>query len=286
MPWPRPRAGARTWLAAIRVRQWPKNLLVFATPMAAGAFGRPGTLAAVAATCAVFCLLASGAYLINDVTDAEEDRRHPVKRHRPVASGALSPRRALGVAGVLLLGGLGGALSLGANLLGVAAGYALLNGLYTTWLRRIAYVDLGVIAGAFVLRVAAGSLVADAPMSAWLIVSVLSAAGFVAAGKRLADVLDPAARRSRAVLRRYDAGVLRHLVSLSCLLALGAYAAWAAQSNASWRTLTIVPLSLVLGRYRRLVITGHGGAPERVLFGDRGIQALVAIWLLTIGIGM
>jgi decaprenyl-phosphate phosphoribosyltransferase len=185
----------------VRIHQWPKNLLVFAAPAAAAAVGRPHVLARVSLTFVVFCLLASGAYLINDVLDAAEDRRHPVKRHRPVAAGAVSPSRAAAVGAVALLLGVGLSLAVSSTLLAVACGYALLNVGYTTLLRRIAIADIIAIAGAFVLRAVAGGVAARVPISYWFILVVSFAALFVAAGKRYADFLDPATRGSRRVLR-------------------------------------------------------------------------------------
>ncbi|MDQ2895924.1 MAG: UbiA family prenyltransferase, partial [Actinomycetota bacterium] len=105
--------GPLTWVRAIRVRQWPKNLLLFGAPAAAGALGQSGVLARVALAAVAFCLLSSGAYLLNDLRDAPEDRRHPVKRHRPIASRAITPGPALGVAVALLAAGLALAATLG-----------------------------------------------------------------------------------------------------------------------------------------------------------------------------
>ena len=85
------RGGLGSWLRAIRVRQWPKNLFVFGAPAAAGALARPGVAGRVTLAALAFCLLSSGAYLLNDLRDAPEDRKHPVKRHRPIASRAIAP---------------------------------------------------------------------------------------------------------------------------------------------------------------------------------------------------
>ncbi len=192
-----PRGGVRVWVRAVRVRQWAKNLLVFAAPAAAAALGQPGVFERVATAFAVFCLLASGTYLINDAHDAVEDRRHPVKRHRPVASGAISATHAICVGAVAVLAGLVLSLSVGDRLLGVACAYGLLNVAYTSWLRRVAIADIAAIAGAFVLRALAGGIAAEVMISRWFILVVSFAALFVAAGKRYADFVDRGSRRSR-----------------------------------------------------------------------------------------
>jgi decaprenyl-phosphate phosphoribosyltransferase len=263
---------------------------VFGAPMAAGALTRPGVLLHVSVTFAAFCLLATGAYLINDVRDAAEDRRHPVKRHRPIASGAVPARRAFatGVGAVLM--GLAISLTLGWGLFAVACGYALLNVAYTVWLRRIAVVDICAIAGAFVLRAAAGGIAADVPISRSFLVVVSFAALFVAAGKRYADFLDPAARSSRPVLQDYNADFLRTVRAIASTVALGAYCVWAfgmAHSGVvPWRELTIVPFTSAVLRYGLLVSRGDGDAPEQILFGDRFMQLAGATWLVMFGLGV
>ncbi len=287
-----PPSGGRiaTWVSAVRVRQWPKNLLVFGAPLAAGALGASDVFGRVAVAALAFCLLSSGTYLLNDVRDAPEDRRHPVKRHRPIASCAIAPGPAVAVAAVAFAAGLGLSAGLGGASLAVAGAYALLNFSYTTWLRRIAIADIAAIAGAFVLRAAAGAVAAGVPISRWFFVVVSFAALFVAAGKRYADFLDPASRDSRQVLAEYNADFLRMVIGVACAVALGAYCLWAFQAGTSgasgWREATIVPFTVALLRYGLLVTGGRAGAPEEVLFGDRFIQLTGLAWLITLALGL
>ncbi len=279
-----------TWARALRVRQWPKNLLVFGAPAAAGALGAWPIFARVTVAALAFCLLSSGAYLLNDLRDAPEDRRHPVKRHRPIASRAIAPRAAVTVAVVAIGAGLALSAGLGIVSFGLAGAYALLNFSYTTWLRRIAIADIAAIAGAFVVRAAAGATAAGVPISRWFFVVVSFAALFVAAGKRYADFLDPASRDSRQVLAEYNADFLRMVIGVACAVALGAYCLWAFQAGPSgtggWREATIVPFTIALLRYGLLVTGGRAGAPEEVLFGDRFIQLTGLAWLLTFALGL
>jgi decaprenyl-phosphate phosphoribosyltransferase len=242
-------------------------------------------LAAVA-----FCLLSSGAYLINDLHDAREDRNHPIKRHRPIASGAIRPGPARLVALLALVGGLGVAAVLGAATVAVAAGYAGLNFAYTGWLRRVAVADIAAIAGAFVLRAAAGGIAAGVPISRWFFVVVSFSALFVAAGKRYADWLDPAARGSRRVLADYNGEFLRLVLAASSAVALGAYCLWAFRPGQPgalvWREATIAPFTLALLRYGLLVTGGRGGAPEEIMLSDRFIQLCGGVWLVTFALGL
>ena len=284
-----PQRAVGVWVRALRVRQWPKNALVFAAPAAAGVLWRPTVLARVSLAALAFCLLSSGAYLLNDLRDAPEDRRHPVKRHRPIAARVISPARALAVAATAFAAGLGMSMSLGGGALAVACFYVALNFAYTTLLRRIAIADIAAIAGAFVIRAAAGGVVAGVPISPWFFVVVSSAAVLVAAGKRYADFLDPASRGSRAALADYNADFLRMVITAALAVAVAAYCLWAFEAARPGaigsREVTIVPFTFGLLRYLLLVSGGQGAAPEEILFGDRFMQLTGLAWLLSLALG-
>ncbi|HEX8975836.1 MAG TPA: decaprenyl-phosphate phosphoribosyltransferase [Solirubrobacteraceae bacterium] len=287
----RPPVGtAGAWVRAIRVRQWPKNLLVFGAPAAAGALTQVRVLERAGLMALAFCLLSSGAYLLNDLHDVREDRNHPVKRHRPIASGAIAAGAARLVALLALAAGLGLAGSLGVAGLAIAGGYAGLNFAYTGWLRRVAVADIAAIAAAFVIRAAAGGVAAGVPISRWLFVVVSFSALFVAAGKRYSDWLDPASRGSRRVLSDYNPDFLRLILAASSAVALGAYCLWAFQPGPPgavvWREATIAPFTLALLRYGLLVTGGRGGAPEEIMLTDRFIQCAGLVWLLTFALGL
>jgi decaprenyl-phosphate phosphoribosyltransferase len=283
-------AGITTWIRAIRIRQWPKNLLVFAAPAAAGALSRPGVLGHVALAAVAFCLLSSGAYLFNDLRDAPEDRRHPVKRRRPIASRAIAPTSALVAACGAIAAGLGISAMLGPDSLAIACAYAAVSFSYTAWLRNIAIADIATVAGAFVIRAAAGAIAAGVPISRWLFVVVSFAALFVAAGKRYADYLEPASRGSRRVLAEYNADFLRMVIGTAAAVALGAYCLWAfgtaRTGMPAWRVLTTIPFTIGLLRYGLLVTGGRGSAPEEIMLSDRFMQLTGAAWLLTFVLGL
>ena len=279
------------WVRAVRVRQWPKNLLVFSAPAAAGALGRPAALERASVAALAFCLLASGAYLFNDLRDAGEDRHHPVKRRRPIASGAISRPRAFAASAAAIATGLALSAGLGVASLEVALGYAALNFGYATWLRRVAIADIAAIAAAFVIRATAGGVAAGVPLSRWLFVVVSFAALFVAAGKRYCDLLDPASRHSRAVLEQYNAAFLLMVIGIACAVALGAYCMWAFQppvraGTGAWREATIVPFTIALLRYGLVVTDGRGGAPEEIMLRDRFMQVVGLAWALMFGLGL
>jgi decaprenyl-phosphate phosphoribosyltransferase len=172
----------------------------------------------------------------------------------------------------------------------VAAGYAGLNFVYTGWLRRVAVADIAAIAAAFVIRAAAGGAAAGVPISRWLFVVVSFSALFVAAGKRYADWLDPAARGSRGVLSDYNPDFLRLVLGAASAVALGAYCLWAFRPGQPgaliWREATIAPFTLALLRYGLLVTGGRGGAPEEIMLTDRFIQFSGLVWLATFVLGL
>jgi decaprenyl-phosphate phosphoribosyltransferase len=277
-------AGYRAWVRAVRVRQWTKNLLVFAAPAAAGVRATAQSVTPLVVTYVVFCLLAAGTYLANDVHDAEGDRLHPVKRQRPIASGALTPRDALIAAGLSVACGLALAATVNLGTFAAASAYVALNAAYTLWLRSIAVVELVAIAGAFVLRGIAGATAANIAASRTFIAVVAVGALFVVAGKRYADFLDRSARLSRAVLDRYSRTSLRLVLLVACAATLWTYYVWAL-SGVHGRIAeacepTVIPFTLLLLRYAVIACRGGGGAPEHVLFADRLLQVLGLTWLL------
>jgi decaprenyl-phosphate phosphoribosyltransferase len=293
------RPPRQLWLAAfdtLRPRQWIKNVLVVAAPGAAGALGHDGVPWRVAVACLAFCLLASGLYAINDVSDAAEDREHPRKRFRPVASGDLAPRDALLLGGGLILVGLGLCAAVRPLLALVGAGYVVLTLTYTLLWRHVPVLDLFAIAGGFVLRAVAGGVAAPVTLSRWFVVVVTFAAVFVAAGKRAAELRRTnragiaTREKHRRVLKRYSEAGLRLLMSGAAALALFAYCVWAFQLPAAdgfpWRPLSIVPFALCLVRYRVLVRAGAGEAPEDVVLSDRLLVAAGGAWLVVFAVGV
>ncbi len=228
----RTKGGVRAWMRAARIRQWTKNLLVFAAPAAAHGTGTLPAPRSVLLTYVVFCLLATGCYLANDVHDADEDRCHPVKRHRPVASGALAPGRAVIAAAISMAVGLMLATAVNWDTFTVALAYVLLNATYTLCLRGVVFVEMIAISAAFVLRAIAGATAGGLAPSQMFIGAVACGALFVVVGKRYADLVDPSARRSRAVLTRYSRASLRLMMTLACAVALAMYDAWAFTSSA------------------------------------------------------
>ena len=254
----------------MRPRQWVKNLLVVAAPAAAGALADDEVLRRVCVATVAFCMLASSAYLINDVRDAAEDRLHPRKRRRPIAAGELAADEALLASAVLLAGGLLLAGLLGPALLAAAAGYVVLTLTYSVVWRHIVALDIVALAGGFVLRAVGGGAAAPVHLSRAFLLVVTFAALMIATGKRyaeLARVVTSAGRGGeRRVLRSILPDWLR-IGSIGCAgVVLVAYVIWVADHTATpgavWRGLSFAPLASA-SSIRRTARRGRRGSSGR-----------------------
>ena len=222
------RVRASALIHACRPLQWTKNALLVAAPTAAGLITVPAIAIRVAGAIAAFCMLSSATYLLNDVRDRDQDRRHPRKRLRPIAAGLVPVRAALILAVVLAVGGLALAAVIRPELALVGCGYLALTASYSLWLRRVIVVDIAAIAAGFVLRAAAGGVAAGVPLSRWFLVVTTCGAVFVVAGKRHAELFGRARDAgTRATLRRYSERALRVLLVFAATGMLAGYAIWA-----------------------------------------------------------
>lgn len=165
---PRKPPAAVSLFKALRPHQWVKNLLVFVPLLTSHRFGEAALVRACAAAFAVFCLLSSAIYLLNDAIDLDADRRHASKARRPFASGDVSVLWALPLCAAFLCGGLGGAAALGRPFLAAAAGYVLLSVVYSTGIKKIALLDVYALAALYTLRLFAGGAVTGIVISVWL----------------------------------------------------------------------------------------------------------------------
>jgi decaprenyl-phosphate phosphoribosyltransferase len=279
-------------LLTARPKQWIKNVLLVAAAGAAGALSHDDVPARVSLAFVAFCLLASGTYAINDVRDLEEDRLHPRKRLRPVASGELDPGVATALGVALMLGGLALCYAVRPLLAGVGLAYVVLTISYSAVWRYVPFVDIVAIAGGFVLRAVAGGVAAEVALSRWFVLVVSCVALLIAAGKRESEL-----RRSRRdggsgrkVLELYTDARLRLIVVGSAAAALFAYCVWAFAlpdvDGIPWRPLTIIPFALCLTRYGFRVRAGDGEAPEDLILHDRWLQLAGIAWLVLFAFGV
>jgi decaprenyl-phosphate phosphoribosyltransferase len=276
----------------MRPRQWSKNLLVFAAPLAAGDVLETDVLLPTLVSFAAFILASSGTYLVNDVRDAATDRRHPDKSRRPVAAGHLSARVAV-IAGVsLMVAGIALSFAADARLALVVALYVLATLAYSLGLKNAPVLELALLSAGFLLRAVAGGVAAGIPLSPWF----LLVAGFgslsIAAGKRYAElksaVADPVAHRSS--LEGYTPDYLRFVWIVATSVLITTYCLWVVEvgqpgSSVPWALLSAVPFVLAVLRFGVDVDAGRTQAPEEAIYRDPALLGLALIWLLLFSAG-
>jgi decaprenyl-phosphate phosphoribosyltransferase len=289
--WARCAGGVAT---AARPMQWIKNASVLVVPgLMLFALGFGGIVAAMTATVA-FCLAASSVYLLNDTVDRNADRGHPTKRNRPIASGLISPAEALTAAGAFAAVALMLAWLVTPGVTAAISAYLLVTGAYSLWLKRIAYVDVAVLAAGFVLRVIAGAAAVHASAPPMLLAMVFTGAAFLAFGKRHAELalLGDRAAAHRATLGRYRLNSLDLIIRGAQVATVLFFGLWILMASGS-------PIGLGLGMVagaglwhaleaqHRAVRTGGGGNPTRDLLSNRAMLpgvAIAAAAVLSIGV--
>ncbi len=288
-PATRPSSPVPAIVQAARPRQWVKSLLVLSVPVAAGRLLEPQVAVGALVAFVCFCAVSSAVYLLNDVRDVEEDRRHPTKRLRPVAAGRLRPASAVTAGGVLAVAGVTLAFWWTMTLGLVLACYLAVQVAYTFGLKGQAVLDLGVVASGFVLRAVAGGAATDIDMSSTLMLVALFGSLFMVAGKRYSEILQASGDgRTRASLRHYSASYLRFVWTLAATLTILTYVLWAfahatsEPGGISWNVISVVPFTLGMMRYAFRVDHGRAGAPEDVVLGDRPLQLVGLAWLATV----
>jgi 4-hydroxybenzoate polyprenyltransferase len=280
---PERRSGRRAALAAMRPRQWSKNLLLFAGLLFAAKLGDGVRWLEAAIAFAAYCAASSAAYLVNDVRDAEHDRAHPLKRSRPVARGELAPRTAFVLAAALA--GLAFALVAPLGFVSAAflAAFLAFQGAYSLALKHVVLLDVFAIAALFVVRSAAGAEAVDVRISPWLLLVTALLALFLGLAKRRSELVLPGS--SRPVLDGYSLPLVDQLIAVTVACTIAAYAIYTftAHSPALMATIPFV----VFGLFRYLLLVHRddlGEEPENVLLTDRPLVAAVAFWAVTAAI--
>jgi 4-hydroxybenzoate polyprenyltransferase len=220
----------RALIRTLRPHQWIKNIFVAAALVFAQRLREPHDVARTALAVLAFCLVSGAVYAFNDVRDVEQDRLHPTKKFRPIASGALSERAALTWAGILAGGSLLGCLALSWKLAAFVALYLVQNVLYSIRLKHVAFLDVGLIASGFELRVLAGAAAIDVPASKWVLLCTGLLALFFGLGKRAHELAwaerSGKTTSTRAALSGYRMPVVRVLMLVLGILTCAAYAGY------------------------------------------------------------
>ena len=273
-------------VTASRPRQWVKNLLVLAPLLPAGTLIDVDALLGAGTAFLMFCLIASATYLFNDVEDVEADRAHPVKRHRPIASGALAAGHAKAAAVVLVAAGLALAATRSWALVGVAITYVVIQVAYCLWLKHEPVLELASVASGFLLRALAGGVAAGLPISQWFLMTAAFGSLFVAAGKRYGEA-EMGARtgaRVRRVVQRYTTSYLRFVWMMAATIVVATYALWAFEvqddTRSMWSVVSVVPFVLAVLRYAVNVDEGDAEEPEEIVLHDPVLIGLGLAWCL------
>ena len=276
---------------SLRPQQWTKNLFVFAGLLFSGhLFDRAAWPPALAAFL-IFCGLSGAVYLVNDVLDRGADAQHPIKRHRPIASGALSPGVALGAAVVLAAVCVAGATAINGQLTLAAVGYVVLLATYSAALKHYVIIDVLTLAAGFVLRAVAGAVAIGVPISHWLLVCTTLLALFIGLSKRRHELtlLNDGAAGHRPILQEYSPYLLDQMISVVTAATLVAYSVYTISSETAERLgsdrlgLTIPFVLYGIFRYLYLVHQRtEGGRPSELLLTDRPLLVCVALWVAAV----
>jgi decaprenyl-phosphate phosphoribosyltransferase len=281
----------RAALEAMRPQQWVKNVLVFVAPAAAGKILHLAVFVHSCLAFAAFSLVASATYLVNDIRDADADRRHPKKRHRPVAAGRLAPVGALALAIALALGGLALPLLLPhpAGLYLILGVYLLITSAYSAGLKHVPIIELAAVASGFFLRAYAGALANHIPVSEWFLVVISFGALFLVLGKRSAEKHHDASSH-RAVLAEYSKQFLHSALTLSATVVVTAYCLWAFDTSATGLSsqnydalpvrLSVAPVVLAMLFVLRSAESPDGEKPEDLVLRNHVVQSLLVSWVL------
>jgi 4-hydroxybenzoate polyprenyltransferase len=275
---------------SLRPQQWIKNLFIFAPLIfSQNIFNRPLLLKTFEAFVA-FCLISSAHYIFNDLRDLEEDRRHPVKSQRPLASGRL--KKGPAVVALLAIGAAGLALAAAIDVpfLIIATVYLVLQTVYSLWLKHVVILDIFVVAAGFLIRVVAGGLAIKVEISSWLLICTTLLALFLAMGKRRYELvlLDKDAASHRPILKEYNTYLLDQMISVVTASTLVAYCLYtiSAETVAKFGTRSLiftVPFVLY-GIFRYLYLIhqrAEGGTPEALIIHDKPLLVDIFLWVVT-----
>lgn len=298
-------------IKTVRPRQWVKNFSLLAAAVFSGFLFMPGVLLTVVEAMVVFTLLASGVYLFNDLIDIERDRKHPFKMKRPIASGELPVSMAVLVMVFCLVSSLAWAYQLNFFFFLTALAYAMMQVLYSLYLKKVTIVDVMLVASGYVLRIYAGAVVINVHMNVWFLLTVVSASLFLAIGKRRSEMTLLKGSGQTASVRI----TLKHYTEqlLDVYTAMFANATWLTYALFTFNHPKIVPQGKILTlmsdlpltlmseklmmittplvifgvmRYLQLIYEkNEGESPERIFLSDKPLIITVLAWgVLVIGL--
>lgn len=277
----------------VRPRQWVKNFFVFIPLFFGGQMSNTALLLDALTTFIAFSLAASSIYCLNDIVDVEADRQHPVKCHRPIASGQVSVSAAYALMAIMLILSMtvcpmlkGKSMAVGA----VVLGYWIMNIAYCVWLKNFAIIDVCLIAFGFVLRILAGGLATGIEPSNWLVLMTFLLTLFLSFAKRRDDVLrmEATGKPPRKNTIRYNLTFINQAITISASITLVCYIMYTvspevtARFNSHYIYLTTIFVLVGLLRYIQIaVVDKQSGDPTKIILRDRFTQLVVLAWMVS-----
>lgn len=283
-------SSLRDLLQLMRPTQWSKNAVIFAALIFAKRLFVVNDVIAVTLGFLAFCVMASGAYVMNDLRDCERDRQHPLKSLRPLPSGRVRRSTATVLAVSLVVLGVGGAIALHVGFGMLACVYFLLQVGYTFWIKETVILDVMSIAAGFVIRAVGGGVIIGVPVSPWLIICTFLLALFLGFSKRRHELilLDARATDHRASLREYSPYFLDQMIAVVTASTVVAYAIYTVSPEVREKLgtdklyLTIPFVLFGIFRYLYLVHQREeGGNPTQLLLTDQPLLIDVLLWIAT-----
>ena len=282
-------------IAAMRPRQWVKNVLVFAAPLAAGQLLEVDVFWASVGAFVMVCVISSATYLINDVKDCESDREHPSKCKRPIAAGELSVPLAISLAVVLAVIALAGSYAIAPALAAVVLAYAVFTVSYSMLFKHEPVIELALLSMGFLLRAVAGGAASGLPISQWFLIVAGFGSLFMAAGKRFSELKREEITGSQSENRRksldgYSLSYLQFVWGTAAAVTIMGYALWAfdvaqTPSSLAWAEWSVLPFVLAILRYGIVIDRGDAEAPEEAVTADKALLLLGAAWLILFAMG-
>ena len=275
----------------LRLQQWLKNGVVLAGLIFAGEVNLIDKVIIAIQATAAFCLLSSSVYILNDITDRNRDRLHPLKKTRPIASGEISVATASIIGLILAAAGIILSIFINQNFVIMVVGYLVLNIFYTFLLKNVVILDVMAIAGGFVLRAAGGAAAIDVQISGWLLITTFVLALFLGLGKRRHELiyLEKEAGSHRKILEKYSTYLLDQLIGVVTASTVITYLFYTLSPEVSaklgTRYLYITIPFVIYGIFRYLYLVHKeekGGSPTRLLFTDRPLLLDVLLWLASV----
>ncbi|HOE14770.1 MAG TPA: decaprenyl-phosphate phosphoribosyltransferase [Candidatus Saccharicenans sp.] len=280
-------------IKTLRPKQWIKNLFVFAPLVFSVQFLNPPAVLAAIQAFLSFCLVSGALYTLNDLFDIEEDRRHPIKSNRPLASGRLKKQTAIITLIISGLAGLALAFTLNLPFLLIILGYIILQLLYSPWLKHVVIIDIFVVAAGFLLRVIAGAVAIRVAISSWLLICTTLLALFLSMTKRRHEyfLLPGEAAAHRPVLNEYSPYLLDQMISVVTASTLIAYCLYTVSEETiakfQTRNLILTTPFVLYGIFRYLYLVhqkNQGSTPEELVIKDKPLLFDIILWIISVAV--